>query len=108
MSIDKKSEKPFLDFGLLRRIIRLTYPYRSVFFLSIFMAIALAVASVGTPVIIIYVSNHFISRTHFDLKKLEYFSMILLVLLVAQSLLRYTFNYATAWLGQSIVRDLRL
>jgi len=32
----------------------------------------------------------------------------MIVLLVTESVLRYTFNYVTAWLGQSIVKDMRV
>ena len=106
--MSNKIEKPFLDFGLLKRIIRLTYPYKLVFILSILMTVTLAVIAIGRPMIIIYVSDHYISEKHFNLQMLEYATLLMVVLLVAESLLRYIFNYTTAWLGQSIVRDLRL
>src|SRR5271167_1484100 len=91
--MSKQSEKPFLDFNLLKRIIQLTGPYRLVFYLSIFMSVSLAVISIGRPMIIIYVSNHFISAAHFDLKKLEYATLWMVILLVAESIVRYLFNY---------------
>lgn len=106
--MSKNNDKQFLDFGLLRRILGLTRPYRLVFILSVIMTVTLAVIAIGRPMIIIYVSDHFISEKHFDLRMLEYATLLMIILLVAESLLRYTFNYTTAWLGQSIVRDLRL
>src|SRR5206468_303492 len=99
-------KKPFLDLNLLNRIIRLADPYKLVFYSSMVMSVVLAILSIGRPLIIIYATDHYIS--HFDLEKLKQAGLIMVVILVVESILRYFFNYITAWLGQSIVKDMRV
>jgi ATP-binding cassette subfamily B protein len=104
----KNEKKPFLDFGLLKRIISLADPYKAMFYGSMVMSVVLALLSIGRPLIIIYATDHYISNSYFDKEGLKGAVMLMLVLLVTESLLRYVFNYTTAWLGQSIVKDMRV
>ncbi len=104
----KSDKKPFLDFNLLRRIIHLADPYRLVFYSAIVLSVVLAVLSVGRPLIIIYTTDHFISKETFDFEKLKIASLWMIGILVAEGVLRYIFNYITAWIGQSIVKDMRV
>ncbi len=104
----KEEKKPFLDFNLLQRIIRLADPYKLVFYSSMLMSVVLAILSIGRPLIIIYATDHYITDKFFDFEKLKLATIWMIVILVAESLLRYFFNYITAWLGQSIVKDMRV
>ncbi len=104
----KEEKKPFLDFNLLQRIIRLADPYKLVFYSSMFMSVVLAILSIGRPLIIIYTTDHYITDKFFDFEKLKLATMWMLGILIAESVLRYFFNYITAWLGQSIVKDMRV
>ncbi|MDB5284365.1 MAG: putative transporter ATP-binding protein [Bacteroidota bacterium] len=103
-----KTQQPFLDFGLLKRIIRLADPYKLVFYSSMFMAILLALIATCRPLIIIYAIDHYITAKEFDFESLKLSAILLVALLIIESFLRYIFNYITAWLGQSIVKDMRL
>ncbi len=103
----KEEKKPFLDFNLLKRIIRLSDPYRLVFYTSMGMSVVLAVLSIGRPLIIIYATDHYITRA-FEFDKLKQATLLMVVILIVESFLRYFFNYITAWLGQSIVKDMRV
>ena len=104
----KEEKKPFLDFNLSQRIIRLANPYKLVFYSSIFMSVVLAILSIGRPLIIIYTTDHYITDKFFDFEKLKLATIWMLAILIAESVLRYFFNYITAWLGQSIVKDMRV
>ena len=101
-------KKPFLDFDLLKRIIQLADPYKFVFYSSMGMSVALAILSIGRPLIIIYTTDHFISKETFDFEMLKLATCWMIGILVVESMLRYAFNYTTAWLGQSIVKDMRV
>lgn len=103
-----EKKKPLIDFDLLKRIVLLTNPYQVVFYSSIFLSIILAILSIGRPLIIIYTTDHFISKESFDLAKLQQATWWMISILISESLLRYLFNYVTAWLGQSIVKDMRV
>ena len=104
----KDDKKPFLDFNLLKRIIRLADPYKLVFYTSMVMSVVLAILSIGRPLIIIYATDHYITNQFFDLENLKRATGLMIVILVVESVLRYLFNYTTAWLGQSIVKDMRV
>ncbi|HLP20018.1 MAG TPA: ABC transporter ATP-binding protein [Chitinophagales bacterium] len=104
----KEEKKPFLDFGLLQRIIRLADPYKIVFYSSMVMSVVLALLSIGRPLIIIYATDHYITDEFFDAEKLKNAALLMVLILVVESVLRYFFNYTTAWLGQSIVKDMRV
>lgn len=101
-------KKPLLDTSLLQRIIRLANPYRMVFYSSIIMSVVLALLSIGRPLIIIYTTDHHITSAVFDYEGLKQMSILMVAILVAEGILRYIFNYTTAWLGQSIVKDMRV
>jgi ATP-binding cassette subfamily B protein len=105
---NNEPQKAFLDFSLLKRIIGLAGPYRLVFILSIFLSVILAVIGIFRPYIIIYTTNHFITSKVFDFEGLKRMTFIMVISLLLEAPLRYLFNYITAWLGQSIVKDMRL
>lgn len=106
--MSNNTPKPFLDFSLLKRIISLANPYRLVFSLSVFLSIVLALIGVLRPFIIIYGTNHYITSKVFDLTGVEWIALLMVGSLIIEAPLRYLFNYVTAWLGQSIVKDMRL
>lgn len=106
--MNSAEKKPFLDFTLLNRIIHLANPYRLVFYSSIGMSIVLAILSIGRPLIIIYTTDHYITSEVFNYEGLKRMTLLMTVLLVSEGILRYIFNYTTAWLGQSIVKDMRV
>ena len=101
-------KKAFLDFTLLKRIIGLADPYRLAFFASIMLSIILAVIGIFRPFIIIYTTNHYITSKVFDFEGLKKMTLLMVASLIIEAPLRYIFNYVTAWLGQSIVKDMRL
>jgi ATP-binding cassette subfamily B protein len=71
-----------------------------------FLAIAIAVISPLRPYLIQYTVDNYVlglnSKGLFDM------SMILVGMLVIESLLQYGFIYITSWLGQSVIRNLRV
>ncbi|MFN8287403.1 MAG: ABC transporter ATP-binding protein [Chitinophagales bacterium] len=101
-------KQAFLDFNLLKRIIRLADPYKGVFYSSIFLSIVLAGLAVVQPLMIIYTTDHYITDEHFDFDGLKRMSIWMVAILIATAVLRYSFNYITAWLGQNIVKDMRV
>jgi ATP-binding cassette subfamily B protein len=99
-------KRPLLDFALLKRILSLTSPYKNRFRISIILSLLLAVVAPLRPKMVQYTVDHHI--VSFDADGLKRMTILLLLLLLLESFLRYLFNYLTSWLGQSIVRDLRV
>jgi len=98
-------KKKGFNYGTFVRLIQQAEPYRTVFFLSGILAVILALVGILRPFLINQmVDNQIIER---DYDGLVYMTGLLFVVLFAEAFLRYGFIYATNWLGQSIIRDLR-
>jgi ATP-binding cassette, subfamily B, multidrug efflux pump len=97
-----KKEK---DLALLGRLIGFTRPYRVIFMLSGLLAVVLAPLAILRPKLIQQmVDDHIFNN---DYHGIIYLTVILVGLLFLEAILRYIFTYATGWLGESVVKDLR-
>lgn len=70
------------------------------------MAVILAPLSIVRPYLIKVMVDDYISVS--DMAGLSVLSLFLIILLIVEAGLQYLFQYGTAWLGQSVVRDLRM
>ena len=91
---------------LFRRIISLASPYKLIFVSAAFLAIVLAPLSSTRPYLIQKMVDEHIFK--FDVPGMTTMVMILIALLILEVGLQYIFNYITSWLGQSVIRDLRV
>lgn len=102
---DSVSGKAF-DLGLLKKILRYVKPYRGVFYGSFVLTILLSALSTARPLLIQYVIDNFILEPNAEM--LLNFTLLLTGLLVLESLVQFLFIFGANFLGQSIIRDLRL
>lgn len=94
------------DLKLLKRILRYVRPYRSIFYGALFLTIALSVLSTARPLLIQYVIDNFILQPDADM--LLQFTLLLGVLLLSEAFVQFLFIYGSNYLGQSIIRDMRI
>ncbi len=94
------------DFHLLKRVIRLAQPYRAVFIAAGVLAVVLAPVAILRPYLIQVMIDDYVFLS--DLPGLTKIAFLILGVLVLEVLLRYVFIYSTSWLGQSVIRDLRV
>ena len=99
-------EKKKFDTRLLFRILSLAKPYRGYFIFAAFLAIALAPLSSARPYLIQQMVDEHIFK--YDVEGMTRMVAILLSLLLLEVALQYVFNYLTSWLGQCVIRDLRV
>jgi ATP-binding cassette subfamily B multidrug efflux pump len=135
---DQQPRKKIFDFALLRRVFRFASPYKKKFYISLSLAVLLAVlapirpylvqltinnyikgsvsetAETQNPFVKIMVSiNHYFNpattdrHNHF-IEMVITVTIIQIILLLAESIIRFYFSYITAWLGQSVVKDMRV
>ena len=98
--------RSYSDRKLLKRIFMLTNEYRRVFFLAAFLSVVLAPVSIIRPYLVQYtVDNHIVVP---DSNGLVFMILLLCSILLLEGFLSYVFTYSTGWLGQSIIRDLRV
>jgi ATP-binding cassette, subfamily B, multidrug efflux pump len=91
---------------LLRRILSLAKPYQLFFIAATVMAVVLAPLSSARPYLIQQMVDEHIFK--FDVEGMTRLTAILVGLLIFEVGLQYVFNYTTSWLGQSVIRDLRV
>jgi len=98
--------KKFFDFDLLKRVLRFAAPYKRRFYWSIALAIILAIFTPVRPILIQITVDKFISGGLW--KWVLVITIIQIGFLFLETGLRFYFSYITAWLGQNVVKDLRV
>jgi len=103
---EQKKRKKLLDFSVLKRVFAFTKPYKKKLYLSIFLSILLAVVSPLRPFLIQYTVNVFIKDK--NIHWLILITVIQIGILLIETGMRFYFAFLTSWLGQTVVRDLRV
>ncbi len=98
--------KKIFDFRLLRRVFSFAAPYKRRFFISVALAIILAVLAPVRPLLIQYTINQVIQQGLINV--LIMITAIQVLILLIETVLRFYFTFLTAWLGQTVVKDLRI
>ena len=95
-----------IDLSLLLRVISLAKPYRSVFITAAILAIVLAPLAVVRPQLVkVMVDDYIVAN---DIQGLALIALLAFVVLIIEGLIRYAFIFSTSWLGQTVIRDLRV
>ena len=102
MSTAKKT----FDTALLRRVLQFTAPYRRTFILSIVLAIVLAAFTPVRPYLIQYTVDKYIAAKNYNW--LIYITVIQIAFLLVETALRFYFSYITTWVGQAVIKDIRV
>ena len=113
---EEVKKKKIFDFSLLSRVFRYAAPYKNRLYWSIALSIVLALLSPLRPFLIQLTINGYIRRGSapgLSIKeKMEtaivWITILQIVLLLAETVARFYFSFITAWLGQTVVRDLRV
>lgn len=101
-----QTKKPPLDWVLLMRVLAQAKPYKLTFTIASILAVVLAPIAILSPYLIQQTIDNYILI--FDPEGLNRMIMILVGVLLLNGILRYCFIYSTSWLGQSVIRDLRI
>ncbi|HLD51848.1 MAG TPA: ABC transporter ATP-binding protein [Sediminibacterium sp.] len=118
------AKKKIFDFSLLRRIFFFVRPYKSYFYLSLALAIFMAIAAPVRPYLIQLTVNgatgkatqipDWVKWVLFgnDLSDVSRFIIAVTIFqisfLFVETAIRFLFSYITAWMGQNVVKDLRV
>ena len=98
--------KKVFDFDNLRRVFHFAAPYKKRFYTSIGLAVFLAIITPVRPYLIKITVDKFIANKMLDW--VLWITVIQIGLLLVESAFRFYFSYITAWLGQTVVRDMRI
>ncbi len=103
--MDKETGKAF-DFRLFKRVVAFTKPYRFTFYGVALAAILLSAFAVLTPLIVSEIIDGAVKKS--DAEKLWYLTLAMGGVLLGQVISQLTFNYYANWLGESVIKDMRI
>ena len=100
-----ESGKAF-DFSLFRRLLGYTNAYRLTFYYVAFAAIAMSILGVVQPELLqITIDESIVPK---DNENLVFYISLMVGLIFIETLLNLTFIYFANWLGQNVIRDIRV
>ncbi|MER3465061.1 MAG: antibiotic ABC transporter ATP-binding protein, partial [Chitinophagaceae bacterium] len=99
-------KKQVFDFKLLRRVLHFAVPYKKNFYWSVALSIILAIITPIRPYLIQLTVSKFITGKNYNW--LIYITIIQIAFLFIETGFRFYFSFLTSWLGQSVVKDLRV
>jgi ABC-type multidrug transport system fused ATPase/permease subunit len=103
--MSKESGKAF-DIHLFKRLLEYTRPYKITFVGVALSAILLSAFAVTSPLILKELIDNAIKRP--DAEKLLFLVLAMLVVLLAQVIFQLLFNYYANWMGESVIKDIRI
>lgn len=111
------SRKKIFDFSQLRRVLQFTRPYKKWLYGSVILSILLAIVTPVRPLLIQYTVNKYINQgaltqdpsiQNLMIQMIINVTIFQIGILLIETLLRFYFSFITAWLGQTVVKDLRV
>ncbi len=99
-------KEPLFDFGLFKRLFQFIKPYKLVFYGVLFAVIVIAVLGVSTPILLQKaIDNNLYLKEE---KGFLFYSILMAVLLLVEFVFQLLFIFYSGWLGQSVVKDIRV
>ncbi|MBG7629308.1 MAG: ABC transporter ATP-binding protein, partial [Bacteroidetes bacterium] len=102
----KKVTGKAFDIEIFKRLMGFAKNYKWQFFVGVSSAILLSLVSVVKPILLQEIVNNYFENK--DREGLFYFSMLMCVFLIAEVFLQFIFIYKVNWLGQNIIKDIRV
>ncbi|WP_324023367.1 ABC transporter ATP-binding protein [Maribacter sp. BPC-D8] len=103
--MDKDSGKAF-DTRLFKRLLAYTKPYKITFYGVALAAILLSCFAILTPLIVKKIIDEAIKESNAEM--LLNLTIAMLVVLLGQVICQLAFNYYANWLGESVIKDVRI
>jgi ATP-binding cassette subfamily B multidrug efflux pump len=95
-----------VDLNVLRRLMRFIQPYKGRFYFLIFLTVALGVLAPLRPLLIQITLDDYVAFGNYQgMVKMIFF---LIGLLVLQAIVQYLHTYLSGWIGQYVIRDIRI
>ncbi|MGC4234074.1 MAG: ABC transporter ATP-binding protein [Niabella sp.] len=101
-----QEKKLFFDISKLRRIFQYAAPYKAKFYWSVVLAILLAALTPVRPLLIQLTVDKYITQSL--PRMVVYITIIQIGIILIETAMRFVFSYITAWLGQAVVKDMRV
>ncbi len=103
--MSKVSGKAF-DFNLLKKVLYYLKPYKHIFAFTIASTILLAVLSPLRPWLIQFTIDNYVAIPNSE--KLLKMVLLMIGILILESIIQFYNTFYTNWLGQTVIKDLRI
>ena len=101
-----KSNGSAFDFKLFTRLLTFTRPYRGTFIFVAFAAVGLSVAGLLGPIFLKNTIDLGMLPRDYDL--MLFYIALIVAALILEVVFQFSFIYYANWLGQTVIRDLRI
>lgn len=102
----EKNSGNIIDLKILKRLYEYIKPYSGKFYILIVLTLAFGVLGPIRPLLVSYAIDDHIAVGNY--KGLLDITIILVILLTASGIFQYFHTYLSGWLGQYIIRDIRI
>ncbi|MCU0445092.1 MAG: ABC transporter ATP-binding protein/permease [Microscillaceae bacterium] len=106
MAEKEQANKKILEWNTIKRLITFVAPYRKTFWFLVLLTISIGLLGPIRPFMMEYTINQYIAFGNYG--GLINMTLIMLVLLFLQAYIQYLHTYLSGWLGQSIIKDIRI
>ncbi|UII22382.1 ABC transporter ATP-binding protein [Fulvivirga ligni] len=106
MEKEKVNSGNIVDLQVLKRLLKFIQPYKGRFIFLIILTIALGALAPLMPLLIQQTLDNHVAFG--DYSGMVTMMMILIGILIAQAIVQYAHTYLSGWLGQYVIRDIRV
>ena len=106
MEKEKVNSGNIVDMQVLKRLMKFISPYKGKFYFLIFLTVALGILAPARPLLIQITLDNFVAFG--DYSGMVMMIAILIGLLILQAIVQYLHTYLSGWLGQYVIRDIRI
>ncbi|MFK5959334.1 MAG: ABC transporter ATP-binding protein [Lutibacter sp.] len=104
--MSKKVSGKAFDAKIFKRLMSFATKYRNQFFVGIISAILLSLVAIAKPILLQEIVNTYFENK--DKVGLLNYSLLMIVFLLAEVFMQFIFIYKVNWLGQHIIKDIRV
>lgn len=103
---EKSTTKKKLHWNIYRRLIKFVAPYRRYFYMLLSLAVLTAIFRPSRAILVQYAVDDFILKNNYE--GLVTVAWLMTAVVLVQVLLTYAHTYLAAWLGQTVIKDIRV
>lgn len=103
---EKAESKKILDWTTFKRLFQFIQPYKKYFYLLIFLTVLTAIFGPSRPLLIQLAVDKYIVTG--DYPGLITISLLMVAVLVIEAFLMYAHTYLSNWLGQTVIKNIRV
>ncbi|MFY0593762.1 ABC transporter ATP-binding protein [Roseivirga sp.] len=103
---EKVKSGNLVDFQVLKRLFQFAEPYKKQFYLLVFLTVSMALLAPIRPELVRRAIDNYVPAGDYD--GLVFMTTILIAHLIISAIVQYSHTYLSGWVGQVIIKDVRV